>query len=193
MRERERSVLAKQFRKRLAGHEFHHHVGSTAILAKVVGGDDIRMVELARSLGFALETRQHFIETILVEGIGAYGLDGNAAFDDRVIGFVNHAHGAASELTPDFVLAQFARLSHEKTCPNNPKPALIYQISRAGVRRQVAFGDKAGHRRTKVSSAIPDQHPLGLHVQSKAFPSGAKHFASCFALASRCEWRIPGS
>jgi len=88
-----------------AGHVLHHDVRRALLLAEFMDGDDVRVGEAPRRLRFALEAHQDVRELARFEHLGAQGLDGDPAADDRVEAFIHDAHGAAPDLYPDFVLA----------------------------------------------------------------------------------------
>ena len=80
--------------ERLTLHEFHCDVGATILLADVVDGADVWMIESRGGPGFAAEAakripiRRHF---------GGQEFDGRKASQTNVLGLVHDAHAAAAE------------------------------------------------------------------------------------------------
>ena len=87
--------------QRRAVEEFHHDEGAAILLADVVNGADVGMIERRRGLGFALKTAQ---------GLGIAGdfigkeLEGDKTVEAGVLRLVNHAHAAAPQLFDDPVV-----------------------------------------------------------------------------------------
>ena len=87
-------AFLQPLRQRLAFDVLHDEVVQTVLLADVVEGADVRMVELGDGFGFALETGLE---------LGAFGevlgkdLDGNGAVEAGVRGFVDLAHATGSD------------------------------------------------------------------------------------------------
>ena len=87
--------------QRHAVQKFHGDEGLPILLADVVDGADVGMVQRRRGLGFALKAG----EGLRVAGnIFRQELQGDEAMQPRVFGFVNHAHPAAAELLDDAVM-----------------------------------------------------------------------------------------
>ena len=88
----------------LQGHavqKFHGDECLAVLLANVVDGADVGMVQRGRGLGFALKTS----ECLRVAGnFLGQELEGNEAMQPRVLSLVDHAHPAATELLDDAVM-----------------------------------------------------------------------------------------
>jgi hypothetical protein len=81
------------------------------VLAEVVNGKDIGVVECGRGLGFLLETA----ETIGIAGEGSgKDFDGDIAVQTRVPGAINLAHAACTQRRDDLVGTELraSRQSH---------------------------------------------------------------------------------
>src|ERR1022692_1689175 len=81
--------------------ELHGNEGMTLVLANVMNGADIRMIQGGSSLRFTLETGQRL--RIFGYFIGQE-FQGNEAAQASIFGFVNHAHSAAPELLDDAIV-----------------------------------------------------------------------------------------
>ena len=90
-------------------HKLHRDEGGAVVVAEIVDGNDIRMIEASRGFGFALKTRYHVARLGALELVAAYGFQRDRALDRRVEGLVHDAHRAAPELAQDFVFAEFER------------------------------------------------------------------------------------
>ena len=93
---------ADQLVQRLALHALHHNVGGSVVVAQVVNGDDIGVVEPARSAAFLVEAGQHV--GVAHEALGQ-GLDGHLAADLLVDAAIDDAHAAAPQHVDNLVLA----------------------------------------------------------------------------------------
>jgi hypothetical protein len=84
-----------------AFEKFHDDEGLAILLADVVDGADIGMVEGGSGLGFALKAG----EGLRIAG-NFFGqkFEGHKAAKARVLGFVDNAHAAASKLFDDAVV-----------------------------------------------------------------------------------------
>src|SRR5262249_10866015 len=87
----------------------HDDVRHLILIAEVVYGDDVRMLQPAGGSRFHV---QPVLEAFVVRHVGADQdrLDRHDAVDDRIARLVNHAHAAAAERGQDFVLADLLRL-----------------------------------------------------------------------------------
>ena len=88
----------------LQGHaiqELHGDEGLAFVLANVMDGADVGMVQRRRGLCFALETRQGL--RIVGEFLGQE-FQGHEAVQARVFGLVHHTHAAAAELFDDPIM-----------------------------------------------------------------------------------------
>jgi len=88
----------------LEGHavqKLHYDVGLSVLLANVVNGADVGMIQRRGGLRFAPETAQ---------GLRVFGyfvrqkLERNKAIQSRVLGLVHNAHAAATELLDNAVV-----------------------------------------------------------------------------------------
>jgi len=71
-------------------------------VAELVDGDDVGMLEGAGGTRFLIEA----LEKIRLRALAAGdGLQGDEAVNERIAGFIDSAHGAASEFGDDFVFA----------------------------------------------------------------------------------------
>ncbi len=87
--------------ERDAVEELHDEEGAAALLANVVDGADVGMVQRRGGLGLAAKALEGL--AILREIVGKK-LEGDEAAETRVLGFVDHAHAAATELFDDPVM-----------------------------------------------------------------------------------------
>ncbi len=85
----------------LAAEVLHDHKGTAIVLADIVDGADVGMVERRGSLRFTLETRQGL--RIATELVGQE-LQRHEAVKAGVLGLVDHTHAAAAELLNDAVM-----------------------------------------------------------------------------------------
>jgi hypothetical protein len=83
--------------------QLHGHVDLALLLAEVVDGDDVRVVEAGGGPRLALEALAQ-----LVVGAKAGGdrLDGDKAVQDGILGLVHDAHGPLAERSEDLVLPE---------------------------------------------------------------------------------------
>ena len=96
-RQRERGTLCNDLRQRLAGDVLHRDEGLAIVLADVVDGDNIWMLQPAGRPGLA---REPVVELF---SVGAEDLDSDRAVDRRVEGEIEHAHSAMPEQLADLV------------------------------------------------------------------------------------------
>jgi hypothetical protein len=87
--------------ERLAVEKFHGDEGLAVLLANVVNGADVRMIERGGGLGFALETGEglRVARDVLRE---KFQRDETA--EARVLGFVDDTHAATTEFFDDAVV-----------------------------------------------------------------------------------------
>ena len=94
--------------------ELHGHVGEAVLFAEVEDGDDVRVVELGRRLGFPQEAAAEV-------GIGGEGggdrLDGDEPVEERVLGLVDLAHRPLADLPDHAVLADSVEVHHRPAPP----------------------------------------------------------------------------
>ena len=95
----ELAVLSEERAQVRALHQRHHEVEGVLVPAKVVDGDDGRMVHLRHQLRFALEA----LLRLGAELRRRDQLDRDVTIEPRIPGAVHHAHAAASELRDDLV------------------------------------------------------------------------------------------
>ena len=112
-----RGPAADRLAQVAALEELHRHVGEAVLLAEVEDGDDVRVVELRRGLGLALEARRK-------SGSSARArrdrLEGHVAVQERVVGLVDLAHRALADLPDDPVLADVGRGPSTARPPGTP-------------------------------------------------------------------------
>ena len=94
-------AAADQVLERRTVEELHDEEGAAVVLADVVNGADIGMIQSGSGFGFAAKTLEGL--AILREIFGKK-LQGDEAAEARVLGLVNHAHAAAAELFDDPVV-----------------------------------------------------------------------------------------
>ena len=81
--------------------KLHRDERLAVLLADVVDGADVGMIQRGRSLGLALKTR----ECLRVAGnFLGQEFEGNEAMQSCVLSFVNHAHPAATEFLDNAVM-----------------------------------------------------------------------------------------
>ena len=87
--------------QRLAFQALHDDEGLALVLADVVDGADVRMVQGGGGAGLALEA----LERLLIAGeLRRQELEGHEAAQARVLGLVDHAHAAAAQLVDDAIV-----------------------------------------------------------------------------------------
>ena len=94
--------LAQDLLQRLALEQLHRDVGDAVLLADVVDGDDVGMVEAAGRARLAQEALAHLAHDLRGQ-VRQQRLDRDVALDERIDGAVHRAHGAAAELGDDDV------------------------------------------------------------------------------------------
>ena len=90
-----------QVLERGAVEEFHDEEGASGVLADVVDGADVGMIQGGSGFGFAAETFEGL--AVLREIVGKE-FEGDEAAEASVFRFVDHAHAAATELFDDPVM-----------------------------------------------------------------------------------------
>src|SRR5208337_1957901 len=90
--------------------KFHRDEHGARVLAEIVNGDDIRVIQPPCRLRFALEARDCVRRLRTLDLIATDGLDRNGTLDRRIEGFVDDTHRTAAELAADFVLPQPGRV-----------------------------------------------------------------------------------
>ena len=89
----------QQVAQGLALHPFHDHEGHAGLMANVMDGQDIGMVQGRSRLGFLLETTQ----TISIGEIGWEDLDRDPAIEAGIERAVDLTHAACPERTEDLI------------------------------------------------------------------------------------------
>ena len=87
--------------QRVTLYELHHNKAAGFRFTDLVNGDDVRMIECRDRFGFLLEAA-HAVG-ILGE-FGGQELDGNLAFELRVLGKPDFAHAPGAERRDDSVM-----------------------------------------------------------------------------------------
>jgi len=85
-----------------AFEQLHHHVGLAGVLADVVDGRDMGVVEGAGGTGLAQEALAHAVHLKVL----AEQLDGHLAVQAGVVGTVNLAHSADTHFAADLVMPE---------------------------------------------------------------------------------------
>ncbi len=93
-------------------HELHRDVPDAVVLAEVVDGHDVWVIEPARRLRFAAEAGDHGRGIFAGKLFGADGLERDDALDRRIVALVDDAHRPAPDLAPDLVFADAAQICH---------------------------------------------------------------------------------
>ena len=104
--DRQHDAGIENFTQFLAFQELHRHIGHAFRAADVVDGDDIRMIEFAGRLHFALEALLE-IDQFLFGEVEVDGFDRDRAVDERIYGLIDDAHGALTDFLDDHVAAEF--------------------------------------------------------------------------------------
>ena len=99
---RQRAMLAEQPMQGLALDVLHGDVEDAILLAGVVDGDDVGMIERTRRARLVAEAAQQ-VFGIQAVGVQPRGLDGHGAADVGVGGLVHHPHGALPQFPRDVV------------------------------------------------------------------------------------------
>ena len=144
-RNRKRLVLREQVIERAAVDVLHHEVQEAVLLLHRMDVDDVRMVELRRGARLGEEPVPH---ALTVREPRQHNLDGHAAVELQVLREKDGGHSAASELSPDLVLAECGGAELlEELQPRVETGPLAAQERRAGDRvtasaaEPVASGD----------------------------------------------------
>ena len=95
-------IGADQLVQRLALDALHHNIRRAVVVAQIVDGNDIGVVEAAGPAALLVEAGQHIV--VAGEALGE-GLDGHLAADLLVDAAIDDAHAAAAEHVDDLVLA----------------------------------------------------------------------------------------
>ena len=157
-RQREALVRLEVVAQLAPADVFHRDVGDRRpafgdrILAVLVDGDDVRVVEPPRRLRLALEAREDLRRLVAVQALGADGLDRDAALDEGIEPLVHDAHRALAELAPDDVLAElFHRLLRKRRGVAPPRPARLAYLYLASI----SYTAVCTRRCTMVSRPTP--------------------------------------
>ena len=118
--------------------QLHAEIRLLVVLADIVNGDNVGMVEQGGRLGFQTEAGHVFGQG---QTAGADHLEGDDSVERAMPGFVNHPHAAAGDLFDHFVLADFAARSQRGRRVDGDR-----SVIRAGRRRSVHGdgGDQIG-------------------------------------------------
>ena len=100
-------ALGEQLPQVAALEQLHGHEGHALLLAEVVDGDDVRVVQLGRGLGLALEADAR---ALVGAELAGDDLDRHLAAEHGVEGPEHLSHGALAELADDLELADLAEL-----------------------------------------------------------------------------------
>src|SRR5207244_5810138 len=84
--------------------ELHGDKPDAFFFAKVVDGNNVGVGKAPGRLRFASKARDDVPRVLPGELIRADGLECNAALDQRIIAFIDHAHCAPAKLATDLVL-----------------------------------------------------------------------------------------
>src|SRR5690348_16859519 len=98
--------------QRGAFNELHGDVKDAVLLAGVIDGDDVGMVQHPGGARFILETAHHFLRVQSVD-VEPHGLERYHSANGRIHGLVHDAHGAAPQLTGNLVSANRLYRHHE--------------------------------------------------------------------------------
>jgi hypothetical protein len=96
----ERTAVNAVF-QRHAFEKFHDDEGASIVLADLVDGADIGMIQRGRGAGFAAET---FERLRITDEIFGKEFDGDEAAEFGVFGFVDDTHASAAEFFNDAVM-----------------------------------------------------------------------------------------
>ena len=84
----------------------HGNVEHALLLAGIVNGDNIGMVQETSSPGLVLEPPEHVLGFQAMD-IEPHGLEGDGASNGRIERLVHKAHGATSKFFDNFVSCNF--------------------------------------------------------------------------------------
>src|SRR5207244_4142916 len=119
------------------------------LLAGVVDGDDVGMIQDPGGAGFEAKAAQYFVVVGPFQ-INTHGLERNHAADGRVFGAIHHAHGASPQFIEDAIptdLLSWQAAGHAAT-ETPAHSADIQRAVRAVLDEQVAAwnrGDVEGY------------------------------------------------
>ena len=108
--------------------KFHRDEGGRTILAVFVDAHNVRMVETACGLGFALEARDlggGRLRIVGLQHIRAHRLEGDETLDKGVLAPVDDTHGALTEFAFDLVLAELTDIRLFHIAPGRCRRALF--------------------------------------------------------------------
>ena len=125
--EREALAAVQQVFQVAALDQLHGDPGCLGVLAVIIDGDDVGVVEPAGRLRLALEAG-HRLLALAVAGFGpADRLQRRAALDHRVERVMDSAHGAGAELAADHVLAEHLS-GHGASLDHRDGPAFVARL-----------------------------------------------------------------
>ena len=108
------ALLLRVRLERVALDVLHGDEVAGLVLAHVKDGDDPGMLQPAGRLGLAAEAKAHLLGLARGQRVELEdGLDCDAAIDLRIVGEIDHAHGAAAYLAADLVPADGSGDLHE--------------------------------------------------------------------------------
>ena len=96
---RQRTFL-QPLRERLAFEIFHHQKINSVLMADVVEGADVRMIQAGDRFCFALESLAQFGT---ISKMRRQNFDGDDSIEAGIAGFVNFAHSARTDSGEDFI------------------------------------------------------------------------------------------
>src|SRR5439155_1288449 len=131
--------------------ELHRDIPDAAVLAKIVDGYDVGMIEPARRLRLPPEAGDHGRRISAGKLVRADGLERNDALDRWIVALVDHAHCTAPDFAPNLVFADAIDLCHGSLAHSVPEngdagggPAS--QTSRPALNRSLVLAVDVPHR-----------------------------------------------
>src|SRR5205085_1797938 len=105
---RETLVALEAFLELAPFDELHGDEPGAAFFSEIVDRNDVGVTQASGGLRLASKARDDVLRVLARELIGADRFQRDDAFDERIVAFVNDAHGAATDLAPDLILAEAA-------------------------------------------------------------------------------------
>ncbi len=132
-------------------HELHRDVPDAVVLAEVVDGDNVWVIEPARRLRFAAEAGDHGRGIFAGKLFGADGLERDDALDRRIVALVDDAHRPAPDLAPDLVFADAAQICHGSLRARKRRRRRAAGVARSHLCISSFVVSLSNHERTRAS------------------------------------------
>ena len=112
----------KRLAQLFAFEQFGDDIGRAFVLADIVDGEDVRVIERRGGAGFLLEAAQ----TVGITGeLGGQHLDRDLATESRVFCQIDLAHSAGAELRDNLIMIEACARGNDHIYPFQSSPRLI--------------------------------------------------------------------